>query len=54
MRLLISLYKYDQVWVSSLKKGIFSLPMGRNGFLPGRKPFFWEEMGKKLPRDTVA
>jgi len=35
-------------------KGISSLPMGRNQFLPGRKPFFQEEIGKKLPRDTES
>jgi len=28
--------------------------MGRNGFLLGRKPFFWEEIGKKLPRVTES
>jgi len=31
--------------------------MGRDGFLPGRKPFFREEMeeiGKKLPRVTES
>jgi len=42
-----------QGWVSSRKKGISSLPMGRNGFLPGRKPFFQEgmvEIGKKTPK----
>jgi len=34
--------------------GISSLPMGRNGILPGRKPFFQEEIGKKLPRVTES
>jgi len=34
----------SQGWVSSRKKGISSLPMGRNGFLLGRNPFFLEEM----------
>jgi len=46
-----------QGWFSSRKKGISSLPMGRNGFLPERNPFFWEEVeetGKKLSRDTVT
>ena len=43
-----------QGWVSSWKKGISSLLMGINGFLPGRKPFFREEIGKKLPRVTES
>jgi len=36
----------NQGWVSSQKKGISSLPMGRNRFLPGKKPFFREETPK--------
>jgi len=28
--------------------------MARNGFLPGRKSFFNEEIGKKLPMDKVT
>jgi len=43
-----------QGWVSSRKKGISSLPMGRNGLLPRRKPFFQEEIGKKLPGVTES
>jgi len=37
---------------SSRKNGISSHPVGRNGLLSGRKPFFLEEIGKKLPRVT--
>ena len=47
----------NQGWVSSRKKGISSLPMGRNGVLPGKTPFFREEMeetGNKLPRDALT
>jgi len=46
-------YSQMQGWVSPRKKGISSFPMGGNGFLPGRKPFFWEEIGKRRPRDTI-
>jgi len=36
-----------QGWVSS------SLAMGRNGFLQGRKPFFWEETPKGYSKLTM-
>jgi len=33
-------FRLKQGWVSSL-------PTGRNGFLPGRKSFFWEEIPQR-------